>query len=163
MVHKVPVQTDRPVEAESSRQAWLITHPHPARQAGFDVFHPLLPPSLSHSSPDGSPSQPTTHRMANNRFLFLFIGSRRIGSRPEQSICRYIAALLLLLLLLLSLPPGDPHDSIRPLVLRLSSSLTSGPKRAGETHAFVSARRKFRLEFLITRIERVDLLRLFGR
>lgn len=91
VVHKVPVQTDRPVEAES-RQAWLITHPHPARQAGFDVFHPLLPPSLSHSSPDGSPSQPTTHRMANNRFLFLFIGSRRIGSRPEQSICRYIAA-----------------------------------------------------------------------
>lgn len=91
VVHKVPVQTDRAVEAES-RQAWLITHPHPARQAGFDVFHPLLPPSLSHSSPDGSPSQLTTHRMANNRFLFLFIGSRRIGSRPEQSICRYIVA-----------------------------------------------------------------------
>lgn len=91
VVHKVPVQTDRPVEAEG-RQAWLITHPHPVRQAGFGVFHSLLPPSLSYSSPDGSPSQSTTHRMANNRFLFLFIGSRRVGSRPEQSICRYIAA-----------------------------------------------------------------------
>lgn len=85
-----------------------------AGQAGFSVFHPLLPRSLSRPSPDGSPSQPATHRMANNGFLFLFIGSRWIGSRSEQSICRYIARP----------SPNGPHDSIRPLVLRPSSSLT---------------------------------------
>jgi len=93
----------------------LVNYSPPARQGRqASVFHPLLPRSLSRPSPDGSPSQPATHRMANNGFLFLFIGSRRIGSRSEQSICRYIARP----------SPNGPHDSIRPLVLRPSSSLT---------------------------------------
>lgn len=96
----------------------LVNYSPPSSQAGqpgFSVFHPLLSPSLSRPSPDGSPSQPATHRMANNGFLFLFIGSRRIGSRSEHSICRYIAR---------PPSPNGPHDSIRPLVLRPSSSLT---------------------------------------
>jgi len=46
----------------------LVNYSPPASQAGqagFSVFHPLLPRSLSRPSPDGSPSQPATHRMAN--------------------------------------------------------------------------------------------------
>lgn len=96
-------------------KVWLITHPHPVRQGRQASVCSTHCYPQAFPSPDGSPSQPATHRMANNGFLFLFIGSRRIGSRSEHSICRYIAR---------PPSPNGPHDSIRPLVLRPSSSLT---------------------------------------